>query len=97
MEVNEGKLANRTHFLMESEASAGSPGPTCDWRKDRRLVSTREVPVLHNSDVVMQIIELKIFKLYVVLLINSYIRADFFLNKMKWEVRFLSKTCIFLC
>lgn len=71
MEVNECKLANGTHLLMESEASAGSPGPTCDWRKDRRLVSSREVQALHHSDVVIQVIELKIFKLYFVLLINS--------------------------
>lgn len=61
VEENECKLANRTHLLMESEASAGSPGPTCDWRKHRRLVNTREVQALHNSDVVMQIIELKDF------------------------------------
>ena len=70
VEENGRELAKRTYLLTESEASAGSRRPTCDWREHRRLVSTREVQVLHNSDVVIQIIELKIFKLYFVLLNN---------------------------
>lgn len=51
------KLANRTQLLMKSEASAGSLGSTNDWRKHRRLISTREVQAPHNSGAVIQIIE----------------------------------------